>query len=247
MAGRLSDRVGAAYDQAGRLPYDRVGNVAVIPIEGSLVHKGAYVGQSSGVTSYQGIQTQIIRAARDPSVRGVVFEVDSFGGEVSGAFDTADMIAGLSKMKPTLAILTDHAASAGYLLAAPSRQIVIPPTGIAGSIGVITMHADLSRKLDNEGITVSILASGKHKADGHPAAPLAEDVRKETLGRLDGARQQFAEAVGRYRGNRLTASAAMATEAAVYTGADAVRAGLADVAASPAEAFAQFVQAIQSL
>lgn len=246
-AGRLSDRVGAEYDRSGERPYDMVGAVAVIPIEGTLVHKGAYVGMSSGRTSYQGVQAQVVRAARDPRVKGVAFEVDSLGGEVAGAFETAGLIAGLSKVKPTLAILTDHAASAGYLLAAPARQIIIPPTGLAGSIGVITMHADLSGKMDKEGVKVTVLAAGKHKADGHPAAPLAEDVKARTMARLETARQAFAAAVGSYRGDRLTAAAALATEADIFYGADAVRVGLADASGSAAEAFAAFVQAVDKL
>lgn len=125
-AGRLGDRTGHSYDR-DRVPvYDMVGNVAVIPIEGSLVHKGNYVGASSGRTSYQGLQAQIIRAARDPQVAGVAFEIDSFGGGVAGLFETAAMIADLSRIKPTLSILTDHALSAGYALASASRQIVMP-------------------------------------------------------------------------------------------------------------------------
>lgn len=247
MAGRLSDRVGAAHDRAGQRPYDMVGSVAVIPIEGTLVHKGAYVGMSSGRTSYQGLQSQVVRAARDAQVKGIAFEVDSFGGEVAGAFETAAMIAGLSQMKPTIAILTDHAASAGYLLASAARQIIVPPSGLVGSIGVITMHADLSGKLEKDGIKVTILAAGKHKAEGHPAAPLAEDVKTRTLVRLENARQRFAAAVGAHRGERLSAAAALATEAATYDGDEAVRQGLADAVGNAAPAFAAFVQAVDKL
>lgn len=247
MAGRLSDRVGSAYDRAGQRTYDMVGPVAVIPVEGTLVHKGAYVGMLSGRTSYQGLQTQVVRAASDPAVKGVAFEVDSFGGEVAGAFETAAMIAELSRMKPTIAILTDHAASAGYLLAAPARQVIIPPTGLAGSIGVITMHADLSGKLEKDGVKVTVLAAGKHKADGHPAAPLPEDVKVRTLARLEKSRQRFAAAVGSYRGDRLPAAAALATEAATYDGEEAVRMGLADAVGDASTAFAAFVRAVEKL
>jgi signal peptide peptidase SppA len=246
-AGRLSDRVGVSWDRAGQRTYDMVGSVAVIPVEGTLVHKGAYVGMSSGRMSYQGIQTQVVRAARDASVKGVAFEIDSFGGEVAGAFETAAMIAELSKIKPTIAILTDHAASAGYLLASAARQIVVPSTGIAGSIGVIALHADFSGKLEKDGVKVTILSAGKHKADGHPAAPLAEDVKTRTLLRLEKSRQRFAAAVGSHRGERLTAAAALATEAATYDGEEAVRMGLADAVGNAAAAFAGFVQAVDKL
>lgn len=247
LAGRLSDRVGAAIDRAGQSAFDRVGSVAVIPIEGTLVHKGAYVGMLSGRTSYQGLQTQVTRAMRDPAVKGVAFEVDSFGGEAAGAFETAAMIAALSAAKPTIAILTDFAASAGYLLASAARQIIIPPTGMAGSIGVITMHADFSQQLEKSGIKVTVLAAGKHKSEGNPYMPLGEDVKARTLNRLENGRQRFAAAVGSHRGDRFTAAAALATEAAMFDGEEAVKKGLADAVGSPSAAFAAFVDAVNKL
>ncbi|MDB5596279.1 MAG: hypothetical protein JWM36_3240 [Hyphomicrobiales bacterium] len=240
-AGRLGDQLGARMQQNGQVPYAMAGSVAIIPIEGTLVHKGAYVGASSGRTSYQGLQTQIARAARDDTVLGVVFEVDSFGGEVAGAFETAAMMAELSRLKPTMAILTDHAASAGYLLASAARQIVMPETGTAGSIGVITMHTDVSKALKKEGVKVTIIAAGKHKADRNPLGPLPEDVQSRVQASVEKSRQIFADTVGRHRGSRFTAKMALATEAETFDGADAVRIGLVDAVGHSASAFHAFV------
>lgn len=239
--GVVGDRLGRSFDRQNRKPYDMVGNVAVIPIEGSLIHKGAFVESDSGETSYQGLQTQVQRAARDPQVKGVAFEIDSFGGQVAGAFETSDMIHALSQVKPTIAILSDHAYSAGYLMAAAARQIVLPETGGAGSIGVITMHTDISAALSAAGMKVTILAAGQHKADGNPYEPLPDDVAARILARLEGARQVFAGKVAQYRGKRLSFDNAMATEALDYPGAEAVTAGLADATGNPLETFEAFV------
>lgn len=241
-AGRLGDQLGARYDAERRAPYATIGNVAHIPIEGTLVHKGAYVGASSGRTSYQGLQTQVIRAARDPNVAGVVFEVDSFGGEVAGAFETAEMIAQLSAIKPTMAILTDHAASAGYLLASAARQIVMPESGMAGSIGVITMHTDMSGALEKQGVKVTIIAAGKHKADGNPTGPPSDAFLEKVTASVEKSREAFANTVGRYRGKRFSARQAMATEAATFDGGDAVRIGLVDAIGPASAAFDLFVK-----
>lgn len=243
-AGRLGDSLGRTYDRDARAPYDVVNGVAVLGVEGTLVHKGGYVGMSSGRTSYQGLQTQIVRAARDPAIRGVVLEVDSFGGEVAGAFETADMINRLSGIKPVMAILTDFALSAGYLLASAARQVVMPEHGRAGSIGVITLHADLSKAMEKEGVAVTVLAAGAHKADGNPYGPLPDDVAKRIKAGLETARQSFADHVGRYRGTRLPARAALATEALDYRGTDAVKLGLADAVGHPNEAFEAFLAAV---
>lgn len=242
--GTVGDRLGRSYERAGRKPYDMVGNVAIIPVEGSLVHKGAFIESNSGDTSYQGIQTQVQAALRDNSVAGVAFEIDSPGGEVSGAFETADMIAELSKAKPTIAILSDAAYSAGYLLAAAARSIVLPEVGGAGSIGVITMHADMSAAIEAQGVKVTILSAGQHKADGNPYQPLPEDVAARIQADLEAMRQTFAGRVAQYRGKRLSLDAAIATEARTYRGAEAVTAGLADATGHPAETFMAFSKAI---
>jgi hypothetical protein len=68
--GTLGDRLGRSYEQAGagNRIFDRIGPVAIIPIEGTLVHKGAFLGQSSGEMSMQGIQTKI-QARRVRAIR----------------------------------------------------------------------------------------------------------------------------------------------------------------------------------
>jgi len=72
------------YRQHGEAPYPVVDGIAVIEITGVLIHRGGWIGQSSGQTSYEGIAAQIEAAANDPSVRGLAMEIDSFGGEVAG-------------------------------------------------------------------------------------------------------------------------------------------------------------------
>jgi signal peptide peptidase SppA len=245
-AGTVGDGLGRAYDRSGRYPFDMLNNVAIIPIEGTLVHKGSFVGMSSGETSYEGIQAQVLRAMRSDQVRGVAFEVDSYGGEVSGAFETADMIAALSKLKPTLAILTDHAYSAGYLMAAAARQVIVPETGGAGSIGVVMMHVDYSQALAEKGLKVTFIYSGDHKVEGNGFEPLPDDVKAKWQKELDTSRDLFADAVGRFRGSRLTAKAALATEAAVYRGSDAVSVGLADAVGHGSDAFNAFIRAVNN-
>lgn len=242
--GKLGDRLGRAYDKAGVMPFDMIGGVAVIPIEGTLVHKGAFIGQSSGETSYQGLQAQVARAAASPDVKGAVFEVDSYGGEAAGAYDAADVIAQLSAVKPTMAILTENALSGGYLLASQARQIVMPEFGRAGSIGAIKLHFDLSRKLANDGVKVTVLAAGKHKADGNPFEPLPQAMADQERAGLEQMRTKFADYVARGRGQRFTMAQAMATEADDYNGADALARGLVDAVGKPSDAFDAFVAAI---
>lgn len=247
--GRPSDAMGKVGQPlrtmtAARPVYNQVGPVAILAVEGTLVHKGKWIGQSSGQTSYEGLQVQIARAKDDESVKAVVLEVDSSGGQVAGAFETARMMRDLSVAKPTLAILTDFALSAGYLIASQARQIVMPDTGEAGSIGVVTLHADMSKRLEKDGIKVTLIRSGAQKVENNPTEPLSEGAHARIQARVDATRQLFATAVGEGRGKRLDRAAALATEAEIYQGEAAVRAGLVDGIIDPQAAFRAFLKSV---
>jgi signal peptide peptidase SppA len=236
LAGGLPERL----RQHGDAPYPVVDGIAVIEISGVLIHRGGWIGQSSGQTSYEGIAAQIEAAANDPAVRAVALEIDSFGGEVAGVFDLADQIRALRRQKPVWAFVAEHAFSAGYALASQADRILLPRTGAVGSIGVVVMHADMSGQLDQDGMGVTLIHSGEHKVDGNPYEPLPEEVRGDIQREIDVLRFLFAETVAAGRGGRLTQDATLATEAATYRGIDAVAAGLADEVTDLAGGLAAF-------
>ena len=220
-----------------------VNGIAVIEIAGTLVHRGAWIGQSSGLTSYEGIAAQLQAALADPGVRGVALDIDSFGGEVAGAFDLADRIRAARAQKPVQAFVAEHALSAGYVLASQADRIILPRTGAVGSIGVVALHTDMSGALDQKGIAVTLIHAGAHKIDANPYQPLPEAVHDQMQGELEVVRFLFAETVAAGRGVRLTHASALATEAAVFRGTDAITAGLADELSDPVTAFHAFAAA----
>jgi signal peptide peptidase SppA len=242
LAGNLTERL----QQHGNAPYPVVDGIAVIEIAGVLIHRGGWIGQSSGQTSYEGIAAQIEAAASDPSVRGIALEIDSFGGEVAGVFDLADRIRAIRGTKPVWAFVAEHAFSAGYALASQADRILLPRTAAVGSIGVVVMHADLSGQLDQDGVQVTLIHSGQHKVDGNPYKPLPENVRDDIQREIDVLRFLFAETVAAGRAGRLSQEAALATEAATFRGTDAVAAGLADEVVDLARGFAGFRQMLSS-
>lgn len=227
----------------GGQPFAVVDGIAVIEIAGTLVHRGAWIGQSSGLTSYEGIAAQLQAAIADPAIRGIALDIDSFGGEVAGAFDLADRIRAARQVKPVRAFVADHALSAAYALASQADRIILPRTGAVGSIGVVAMHSDMSGALDQKGIAVTLIHAGARKVDANPYQPLPEAVRDLIAGELEDLRQLFAETVAEGRGRRLDTLRALGTEAAVFRGEAAVFAGLADEVADPVTAFRAFAAA----
>lgn len=227
-------------------PYALVDGVAVIAIAGTLVHRGAWIGQSSGLTSCEGLAAQIDAAVADPAVRGIALEIDSFGGEVAGVFDLADRLRAARAVKPVQAFVAEHALSAGYALASQAHSITLPRTGAVGSIGVVALHAERSGELAQRGIAVTLIRAGARKTDGNPYEPLPDPVRAGMQAELEDLRRLFAETVAAGRGDRCDAAAALATEAAVFRGAAAVTAGLADAVADPRSAFRTFAEGLRS-
>jgi len=243
LASLFGDDLTNRQARNGGQPFAVVDGIAVIEIAGTLVHRGAWIGQSSGLTSYEGIAAQLQAALSDPTIRGIALDIDSFGGEVAGAFDLADRIRAARQIKPMQAFVADHALSAAYALASQADRIILPRTGAVGSIGVVAMHSDMSGALDQKGIAVTLIHAGARKVDANPYQPLPEAVRARIAGELEDLRQLFAETVAEGRGRRLDTSQALATEAAVFRGEAAIFAGLADEVADPVTAFRAFAAA----
>ncbi len=83
----------AATERASRKPYEVTPEgIAIIPVEGTLVHKTRGLDALSGLRSYVDVQKEIEDAATDPTIIGILLEIDSPGGEVAGAFDVADTV-----------------------------------------------------------------------------------------------------------------------------------------------------------
>ena len=239
----FGDDLARRQAQNGNQPFAVVNGIAVIEIAGTLVHRGTWIGQSSGLTSYEGIAAQLQAALSDPAIRGIALDIDSFGGELAGAFDLADRIRAARQVKPVQAFVADHALSAGYALASQADRIILPRTGAVGSIGVVAMHSDMSGALDRQGIAVTLIHAGACKVDANPYQPLPESVHARIAGELEDLRQLFAETVAEGRATRLDTLRALGTEAAVFRGEAAVFAGLADEVADPITAFRAFAAA----
>ena len=230
----------AAYgfdSKAQNKPFAFQNGVAIIPIHGSLINR---FGQCYGyVTGYNFIRRQRDAAMADPDVTAIVYDVNSGGGEAAGCFELADESFALRGTKPTISVVDSACYSAAYALASTSDQVVVTPTGGAGSVGVYTMHVDMSKMLENWGLEITLIHAGEHKVDGHPYAELPEDVRADMQKSVDATYNKFVESVARNR--NLSVEAVKDTQARCYSADDALALGLIDSVASPLEAIRAFL------
>lgn len=222
-------------DEARARPYTMLdGGVAVIPILGTLVHRGGWLDAMSGLTSYQRLQNQVVEAMEDREVSRVVFDIDSPGGEASGVFDLADMIASYRGAKPMTAVVNEAAYSAAYALASAADRIIVPRTAGVGSVGVIATHMDQSKKDDKEGYTITHVTAGARKADFSPHRPLSDEALGWLQEHVEETYSLFVDTVARNRG--LDAQAVRQQEAGIFVGRLGLSYGLADEVAPATEA-----------
>lgn len=209
--------------------YRKVGSVGIVSVLGELVNRGAWLGASSGLTSYEGIIEQVRAAAADADVKHIVLDINSPGGEAYGMTDAARSIRAIAKAtgKRIVAVVNAMAASAAYGLACAADEIVIAESGIAGSIGVALVHFDRSGELEKRGVKATVITAGKLKAKGNPFGPLDEEAAATLRAHIETIMGGFVKLVADFR-PKLTRDAVRKQEAATYLGEDAVKVGLAD-------------------
>ncbi|MHC2666569.1 S49 family peptidase [Bradyrhizobium diazoefficiens] len=166
--------------------------IALIGVYGGLTPRGSWYG-----SSLSGIAASATRAADDADVAGIVADVDSPGGTVSGTAEAAAAFAYAASKKPVVAVVNTLAASAAYWIASQASELVISPSGDVGSIGAMIMHQDISGWLEQVGMKMTLIRSEQSpmKNEAHPFAPLSDEARTFLQGRANAAGGDFVKAV----------------------------------------------------
>lgn len=207
-------------------PYNVVGSSAIVPVIGSLVNKTGYLRPYSGMTGYDTVRANIDIALADDNVDHIVLHIDSGGGEVSGCFDLCDYIKSkLDDIKIT-ALVDDIACSAAYAIASSCSEVLISETSTIGSVGVITIHANYEKAIEEQGVEVTIITAGRNKADMNPYEKLPEEVLSRVQGKLNAIWEMFASRVAMSR--NLDIEKVYSMEALTYMGQSGIEIGLAD-------------------
>lgn len=212
---------------------DPVDDIAVIPIRGSLVHRGlGGLNALSGLRSYLDIGDEFRAALADETIGAIVFDFDSGGGEVSGLFELADEIYEARGTKPIFGFVNDTAASAAYVLASavdPGR-LFVGKSSLTGSIGIIMVHRNQEAADRKKGLEYTEVFAGARKADGSPHKNLEGESKAAIQGMIDTMYGVMIDTIARNRG--VDAQEIRDTEAGILVGMDAVEKGLADEASS---------------
>ncbi len=178
------------------------GSVALIRIVGPIAPKAEMVDDvsSPATTSIEGFQGRFREALADPDVSSIVLDVDSPGGSVDLVPEMSAEILAARGTKPIVAVANTWAASAAYWLASAADELIVTPSGEVGSVGVYSVHQDLSALMAQKGIKHTFVAAGEFKVEGNPFEPLSKEARTEMQGKVDAFYRMFVAAVATQRG-----------------------------------------------
>lgn len=228
--------------ETDRKPFPFAGGIAVIPVYGALLHRDGWC--SSYATGYDYIASRFAAALGDPEVKGILFDINSYGGHVAGNFELCDAIYAARGVKPMMAVVDSRAFSGGYSIASSVGRIVASPSAEAGSIGVVMMHMSIEQALKQMGVEITFIYAGAHKVDGNPFKDLPDDVKAALQASVEKSYNQFVSLVARNRG--IEADAVRNTEARIYDSDDAKQVGLIDDVMAPRDAFSAFLSEVNA-
>lgn len=205
--------------------------IALVRLSGAIsesLSDGGLFGASGGITPAQ-IERWLQQAERDPSVKALIFRIDSPGGTVAASQAIANSMKNFKAKtgKPVVISMGDVAASGGYYISVYADRIIAQPGTLTGSIGVILTLFDVNQLLQNLGIKPEVFKSGKYKDMGYELRPLSDEERALLQKHLDELHEQFIQTVAEGRKLERERVRELAT-GQPYSGTEALRLGLVD-------------------
>lgn len=208
----------------------REGYVAIIPVQGVISNRMTMMGDISGGggTSCERMASQLRESIADEGVKAIILDGDTPGGAVHGTDEVSALIAGNRGGKPIIGQVNSNCASAGYWMFASCDEIVMTPSAEVGSIGVYTIHDDISAALEKVGVKKTLIGAGKFKGENAPFMPLSEEALAYTQQRVDAYYSMFVNRVAAGRNTDADAVRNGFGQGRMVGAKEAIRLGMAD-------------------
>ncbi len=204
------------------------GSIAILPLFGTITHRANMISEFSGGTSTEKFSAQLRQVVADPTVKAIVIDVDSPGGNVDGVDELATEIFKARNQKPIVAVANSMAASAAFWIASAASEVVVIPSGLVGSIGIVAIHHDVSKQAENEGVKITLISAGRFKTEGNSFEPLGDEAREAIQKLADDFMGMFVKAVARNRDVPVSEVRNGFGEGRLVSAKDALRLGMVD-------------------
>lgn len=202
--------------------------IAIIELYGIISYD---IAGSSGLNMVDEVIAKLRFAAEDNSVKAVILDIDSPGGEVNASDVLYNEIKKVrdEHNKPVVAHFRSVAASGAYYAAMGSTKIVANRMTITGSIGVILQTLQYKGLFERVGLRTFTFKSGKFKDLLNPERDPSKEEIDLVQNLVMGSYEVFASIVETERG--FTNSANFRENIAdgrIFSGSDALQANIVD-------------------
>jgi capsid assembly protease len=216
------------------------GAIGILPVYGVIGERMNLLDDISGGTSTELISKQFRAMLNDSSIKAIIGDFHSPGGVARSVEELAQEFYDARGIKPMIAQINTCAASAAYWLAAQFDEVVVTPSGQAGSIGVYTLHEDISEMLAKEGIKETFIYAGEFKVIGNSFEPLGDEAKSIMQQRVDELAASFVRGVARGRNVSLTQVNERFGQGLMFGAVELIERGMADRVGTMAETLERF-------
>jgi len=212
---------------------------AIIPIHGPITARNSFFSLFTGGTSLETLAKDFQEALNNEDVKSILFDIDSPGGVAVGPFEMAEMIFNARSQKSIYSYIGRNGSSAAYWLASATEKIIVNPSALVGSIGVVTT-IPVQEEPDQEGYkNVEIVSSNAalKRPDPRTKEGLAE-IRRE----LNDLEATFINSIAKYRSITPEMVKSDFGQGGVVIGSQAVNQNMADCLGTYEEVLASLNQ-----
>src|SRR5580765_931421 len=173
---------------------------------------------------------ELTRAAKDDRIKAVVVRINSPGGTVTASDILYHELREFKAKKkvPVIASMMDVGASGGYYLAMAADNVLVHPSTVTGSIGVIMLTVNARGLLEKVGVEASAITSGPRKDMGSPFRVMTAEERGIFQSVIDSFYQRFLAVVQEGRPHLSAEQVKKLADGRIYSGDQAKAAGLID-------------------
>jgi protease IV len=205
------------------------GKVLLLDLSGviSSQDKDGFIPQPNLLATFK---EELTKASKDEKIKAVVVRINSPGGTVNASDILYHELKTFKANKkiPVIVSMMDVAASGGYYLAMASDAILVHPSTVTGSIGVIMLTVNAKGLLEKVGVEASAITSGPRKDMGSPFRTMTADEKAIFQGVIDSFYDRFLAVVKEGRPNLSADQIKKLADGRIYSGDQAKAAGLVD-------------------
>ena len=199
-------------------------HIAVVDIIGTIAADKQSVNSNDTIKSLK-------KAFENKQSKAVVLNINSPGGSPVQSDEIWQEIQYLKKAhadKKLYAVIGDTGASGAYYIASAADEIIVNPSSLVGSIGVIMPNYGVNGLMQKLGVEDRTMTSGENKAILSMTQPVDAAQKAHVQGVLDNVHDHFINAVKQGRGKKLKSNDPAIFSGLFWTGEQAVKLGIAD-------------------